>query len=282
MQIKKQIGKPLKAINGFFKTKGKPKKSVKGKAFALALSSGNAKGLAHIGVIQVLEESKIPIKAVVGTSIGALIGGIYAAGKLGEFVNKALKMNRREILSFFITRPTKSGLIEKVKIMNFLSQFLDDERIENLKMKYVAIATDLLNNKKVVIDKGSLMEAISASTSIPGLFPPVIKKDAILMDGGLVDPLPVDVAKKFGKTIAVTLESSKSHFKMPPSIIEILSHSSQVIEKQLLKFSGKPNVLIRPNVEDIGPFHYFKIREAIKAGREAAYKALPKIKKFLK
>lgn len=252
---------------------------------ALALSGGGARGLAHIGVLRVLEKH-IPIDAIIGTSMGALVGGIYAAGKLDEFEKAVRKMPKKDITALFIESPRRTGLIRGEKIKAFLNKFIKGVNIEDLKLRYAAVAADLRTGNEVVIEKGSLYNAIRASIAIPGLFTPVRFGKMLLVDGGIVDPIPTSIAKKFAdKVIASDVLTYHNHLvkKAPASLFKVILDSVAIMEQELMKLSQrleKPDVTITPKVS-ITSMNYYEGRKAIADGKKAALEALPEIKKLL-
>ncbi|HNX45024.1 MAG TPA: patatin-like phospholipase family protein, partial [Bacteroidales bacterium] len=159
---------------------------------ALVLSGGGARGIAHIGVIEELLLHGYTIRSVAGTSMGALIGGIYAQGNLTEFREWLLTITRMEILKFIDLTTVKGGMVKGEKIVQAINRFIGDVNIEDLNIPYTAIAVDLNRHAEVVFSSGRLMEAIRASISIPTVFLPVKKDDALLVDGGVMNPLPID------------------------------------------------------------------------------------------
>lgn len=260
---------------------------LKGKkwSIALALSGGGARGLAHIGILKVLEKH-IPIDAIVGTSMGSLIGGIYAAGKLEEFEKAALSIPKKDITKLFLETPRRTGLIRGIKIKAFLSRFIKGLNIEDLKLRYAAIAADLKTGREVVIEKGSLLRAIRASIAIPGLFTPVKFGDLLLVDGGVINPIPTSVAKHFAdKVIASDVLTYHDHItrKAPASLFGVVLDSVAIMEYELIKLSQqiqKPDITIMPKI-NITSMHYHEAAKAILAGKKAALEALPQIKKLL-
>ena len=163
---------------------------------ALALGSGSAKGLAHIGVIQVLEENHIPISAVAGTSAGAFIGALWAAGLSGEEMGHiARSMNWKTVARMFLPTLPKSGLIDGKRIQKFLLTFIQEVEIEDLRLPFACVATELSSGHEVIFKKGRIIPAVRASISIPGIFAPARHENRYLVDGGLVNPVPVSVAR---------------------------------------------------------------------------------------
>jgi len=170
----------------------------------IVLSGGGARGFAHIGAIEEIERRGFIITSIAGTSMGALIGGVYAAGKMSEFKQWAHSLSKQKILKLLDFSFSTQGLIKGDKVLNTMKGFIPDCRIEDLDLKYTATAFDLINNKEVVLNRGSLYEAIRASISIPTVFTPVIKADAILVDGGVVNNIPIrNAIRTEGDTLIV-------------------------------------------------------------------------------
>jgi NTE family protein len=187
--------------------KGRSLKSVG--RIGLALGSGSARGWSHIGVIRALNEAGIRVDYVAGTSIGALVGAVYAAGQVDKLEAWALQLEWKQILSFMDVVLPKSGLIDGRKIADLVRQRVHAKNIEDLPIPFGAIATDLRTGHEVVLRKGDIVEAVRASISLPGILTPVEKDHAFLIDGGLVNPLPVNTARSMGAdfVIAVDLNS---------------------------------------------------------------------------
>jgi NTE family protein len=161
-------------------------------AVTLVLGSGGARGLAHIGVIRALEaDGRFSVRAVTGTSIGALVGGLYAAGTLDEYARWVSGLSRRDVWGLLDFSFTRQGLFEGERLMTLLAKLLGDVRIEDLPIPFTAVASDLHRRQEVWLARGSLFEAIRASIAVPGLFTPVERNGRLLVDGGLLSPLPV-------------------------------------------------------------------------------------------
>ncbi len=162
---------------------------------ALILGGGGAKGLSHIGVLRYLEEKEIQVNSITGTSIGALLGGLYASGKtVAEIEEIALKIDLKQVVNLFSPTISKSGITSGKKVEEYLFSLFGDVRIEGLKIPYKAVSTDINTGNEVIIDGGRLVDAVRASISIPLVFEPVVNESGILVDGGLVNPLPVNIA----------------------------------------------------------------------------------------
>lgn len=162
------------------------------KKIALVLSGGGARGLAHIGAIETLESHGYEITSIAGCSMGALIGGMYAAGKLPEVKDWVLALDRRKVLSLVDFSLSLTHLVKGDRVMEALKEIVPDVNIEDLPIPYTAVATDWNSGKEVVFDHGSLYDAIRASISIPLFLNPVRREEMLLVDGGLVNSLPLN------------------------------------------------------------------------------------------
>ena len=188
-------------------------KHFKKKKVGLVLGSGGAKGLSHIGVIKLLEEMDVKIDFIAGSSIGALIGGAYASGlSIKEIEDIALESDLTSTAKLFSPGFGKSGLVTGSKVQEFLTSILGNKNIEDLPIPFTAVATDIITGEEIHFNKGDLVEAIRASISIPIVFQPVILNNIVLVDGGLVNPVPINVVREMGADyiIAVNLQSSKN------------------------------------------------------------------------
>jgi NTE family protein len=184
--LTKSLNKPL-TINTPIKNKIRDDK----KTISLVLGSGGARGLAHIGVIHWLEEQGYEIASISGCSIGALIGGIYAAGKLNVFEQWVRDINKVDILTLLDLSWQKNGLVKGDKIIATLTELVGDLSIEDLPIKYTAVAADIANEKEVWLSSGSLFSAIRASISLPLFFTPFHYNGVDLIDGGVLNPVPI-------------------------------------------------------------------------------------------
>jgi len=173
----------------------------------LALASGGARGSAHTGVLKVLEAEGIPISAVAGSSIGAMVGGVYAAGVLVERIEQEwLNTNLPKVVRSFLPTFPRAGLSSGGELLKYLHQLLGDVQIEELQVPFVAVGCDIDTGEAVILDHGSLVDAIRASVSIPGIFHPVRWEEHLLVDGGLVEPLPVRLCRDFDVDIVIGVD----------------------------------------------------------------------------
>lgn len=183
------------------------------KDVALVLSSGGARGLAHIGAIEELEANSYHISSIAGCSMGALIGGVYAAGKLNEFREWMKTIDRKKMLELTDFSLSLNHLVKGKRIIEAIMEFVPDVAIEDLPIPYCAVATDLKAGKEVVFCKGSLFEAIRASISLPSFYAPVVRDDMILIDGGVINPIPLNRVKRHAGDILVGIDVSGHDYK---------------------------------------------------------------------
>ena len=225
---------------------------VKTKNVALALSSGGARGLAHIGAIEELEAQGYHISSIAGCSMGALIGGVYAAGKLNEFREWMKTIDRKKMLTLIDFSLSLNHLVKGKRIIEAIMEFVPDVNIEDLPIPYVAVATDLKAGKEVLFNKGSLFEAIRASISLPSFYEPVQRDDMILIDGGVINPIPLNRVKRNGGDILVGIDVSghdyKAQWEEAHRLTEIQKHDTSWKNKIL-------DMLIPDNID----FNYYTV-----------------------
>lgn len=207
----------------------------------LALGGGSARGWAHIGVIQALTEVGIEIDCIAGTSIGSVVGSVFASGNIKDLEEVAVKLDWKQIAYLFDVVLPKSGLIDGKKVAGFIQNHLRKTNIEELPIPFCAVSTDLNTGDEVVIREGDIIEAVRASISIPGIFTPVRINGRTLVDGGLVNPVPVSVVRKMGADFVIAVDLShgivgrkKSLQNTPPelSIPRLKKVNQQPTEKK--------------------------------------------------
>jgi NTE family protein len=211
------------------------------KTVSLVLGSGGARGLAHIGVIRWLEENDFKIKSIVGCSIGAVVGGIYAAGKLDEYEQWVRALTKVDIVTLLDLSWEKRGLVRGDKLVNTLIGLVGAKRIEDLPISYTAVATDLRGQKEVWMRSGSLFDAMRASFAIPLFFTPFTYKGVDLVDGGILNPVPI--APTFGDetdmTIAVNLNGPNGNSIEPAEVSAAPESASSPIREKINRFIGR-------------------------------------------
>ena len=245
----------------------------------LALGAGGARGLAHVGGIQVLEEHNIPIDMVAGSSIGSLVGALFAMGHDGETLARFAQLCREKF--FYDFTVSKMGIIQGNKIKELLYLLTQRKRFEELPIPLTIVATDLLSGEKVLFREGLIADAIRASISIPGIFVPVKMNDRLLVDGSVVDRVPVSVVKQMGADmiIAVDISTLKKNVQVN-SIIDVMLQSIDIMQYEMVRFHElNADIVIRPNVSEYSWRSFEYVSELIQLGREATENQLAKIKK---
>ena len=262
----------------------------------LALGSGAARGLAHIGVLEVLEKEGIPIDMIAGTSTGAVVGALYAQDKdVSQIKNLAIDLNWKKLASLVDLALPKTGFIGGRKIKNLLASIIGDIEFGDLKIPLTCVATDMRTGEEVVINQGSVLEGIRASISLPVIFTVAKWEGRYLVDGSLVNPVPVSILKRMGAdfTIAVNVVpdiSERAHRmdKGPikdakePNIINVIMQSLYIATYSLVRSSlEEADIVIEPEVAHIGYGDFHQARECILQGKIAARNALLPIKRRL-
>ena len=284
---------------------------------ALVLGSGGARGTAHIGVIRELEKQGYEISSISGTSMGALVGGVYACGKINEYESWLTSLSKMDVFNLVDFTFSNHGIIKADKVLREIQSFITDRKIEDLAINYSAVATDLKQKKEVVISKGSLFEAIRASISIPMVVTPLQKNDTLFVDGGVLNPVPVNRVSRQDNDILIAvnvnslishneskledpdidhleiLNSSKlSRFqeklsKLVPvnkkgsiGYFNLISETSSLMLSQISKLTlemNPPDVLIEISRQSCGTFDFYKAAELIKLGEIATSKSLERV-----
>jgi len=225
------------------------------KTVSLVLSSGGARGIAHIGAIEEFERRGYEIGSISGTSMGALVGGIYAAGGLSLFKDWILTLDRMDVFSLVDFTLSGRGLIKGEKVLTAMKEMIPDVDIEDLSIPYSAIATDIINGEEIVFDKGSLYDAIRASVSIPTVFKPSEYQGLTLVDGGVVNPVPINrVIRAKGDFLFVVDVNAKVPYKRKLKKQEISEEKKLAKDKRFSKyvdlFTDKFNSLMPKHEKD--------------------------------
>jgi NTE family protein len=188
---------------------------MKKNSVALVLGSGGARGIAHIGVIKALTKFKIPIDLVIGTSMGAFVGGFFCKGYSADEMEKiALSVDKLFTLKMLIPSFPKFGIVDPEKIKDYLKQYLGNVKIEELDLPFFAVSTDLISGREIIFNSDSLVDAIVSSVAVPGLIKPHYYQKRYFVDGGLVNPLPVSVAYKLKAKYIIAVNVTKSPVKI--------------------------------------------------------------------
>ncbi len=267
-------------------------REVTGVRSGLALGGGAAFGLAHVGVLKVLEKENIKIDMVSGTSIGALIGALWCSGMTASEIEASTK----EINSIFhmmklvdVSFPPQKGFISGNNIRKFLEKFLGSKTFHDLQIDLKIITCDINRREEIVIHQGSLVEAVLASTAIPGLFNPIKKDEKILVDGGVVNPLPVSSLSVEGinRILAVNAMPSPSDIvrsnRVDQSILDIFINSFYSLQYGLCRYSAQSSdICLSPILPNSSWYEFFRAQEFIDYGEKVCYENIRQIKKLVR
>jgi NTE family protein len=248
---------------------------------ALVLGAGSSKGFAHIGVLKILESNKIPIHMIVGTSVGSVVGSLYAYGYDAFQLQKvSFSIEKGDIVDLTIP---DNGFIKGEKLEEFINKTLKYTPIEKLKIPFYAVATDIQNGQEIVFGRGNTGTAVRASCSIPGVFRPVKIADRMYVDGGVVSPVAVEAAKRFGADIVIAVDISTGvEHTLPGNTMETILQSFNIMYSKLSSVQlSQADVVIKPKVGQIGSADFSKRHEAILEGEKASLEALPHIMKIV-
>lgn len=261
------------------------------KKLGLALSSGGARGFAHIGVIKVLIDNKIPIEFVAGTSMGAAIAAYFALNlEIRNLERIFVNFRKRDMLKVIDVNDPRISLVKGIKAKKFLKSIFGNKTFKDTKIPLVISATALEDGSKITFQKGKILDAIMASGAFPGVFPPVKYRNKHLVDGGLADATPVDLVKELGAEVivAVDLFGLTRHKEMNyDTITKVLGRTYEIIMSKLadykIKEYGKNIVVLEPETgKRIQTFAFYNAKKNIKAGEIEAKRHLKKIKRLLK
>lgn len=279
----------------------------------LALGGGGARGLAHIGVLKVLEKENIRINVISGCSMGAVVGALYSYFRSAEklesfFINfiENIDFDELGINELNENKKNSSGIFDNISMyikirynlyqsLNRLSFFTEeitdkifshipDESIENLKIKFSAIATDLITGNEINLTTGSLRKVVRASSAIPAIFPPVKMHNMLLVDGGASESVPVEIVRTMGadRVLAIDVTRCLHEAKEPKNLFDILFRTEDISTFHLskLRLEGA-DLIIRPKVRRLDWSEFTKVKEIIAAGEEVTKKKMPEIKKLV-
>ncbi len=242
----------------------------------LALSGGAARGFAHIGVLKVIDEAGVKIDCLAGTSMGALIGALYASGLKVKVMDRLMRAaGSVSWLDFVFPR---MGLIKGEKIEEIVRLLTRRSTFDQLNIPLAVVAVDLYSGEKVVLKEGLVCRAVRASISIPGFFVPLVVDNRLLVDGGVLDRIPVEVAREMGANIVIAVDTGiyKRNTKFN-SVLDVVTRSFDIMQQEICRSQlTNTDLVISPEL-DIAPSQFERAAEAIDAGERAARKALPQI-----
>lgn len=259
----------------------KKKKQLK---IGLALGSGGARGLAHIGVIKILEENNIPIDYIAGSSIGAMIGGIYASGlDIGEIEKIALNMTNRGMFSLIDLRVGK-GFIKGERVNSFIANNLVAKDFKDCRIPFSAAATDIKTGEVVVLDSGNLAEAIRASISMPLVFQPVERDGRVLVDGGVGSPVPVEIVRKMGADIVMAVNLDKHYVDddWRSGLLDIAYDSMNIMRHYLSLYQSKEaDIVMNLDLGSNKWYDFVNGQNKILTGERMMKKEIPYLKELM-
>lgn len=277
---------------------------------SLVLGSGGARGYAHIGVIEILEKRGYEIASISGASMGALIGGLYACGKLDEYREWVLGLDALDVAYLLDISFSSGGIIEGEKVFDRLSKMIGEVDIEDLPIKFTAVATDIVRKKEVWFQKGNLLESIRASIAIPSVFTPVKMGNMVLVDGGALNPLPVAPTQSdltdmivgvnlYAETPKPKIETEKVEDERKNSIetavkelfakakeekkftmFDVLDKTFDTMQDALTRYriaGYPPDVMVNISMNVCSTFDFHKAAEVIEAGRMAASEVIEEL-----
>lgn len=247
---------------------------------ALVLSMGGARGIAHIGVIETLLKHHFEITSITGSSMGAMVGAMYATGKLEECKNWFCSWNRWKMLQMADVTISRSGLVKGNRFIRELGRIIPDVSIESLPLPYTALATDIAHDEEVRFVQGSLLEAIRASMSIPMLFCPVRKNGRVLVDGGILNPLPIRHAPRKEDALLIAVDvnapsTDESARRFNPYLI--LTKSSRLMMQEITRreiAQYSPDLLIQMSGDEYDMMDFHRAASIVESGKKAAEEAL--------
>jgi NTE family protein len=248
---------------------------------AVVLGAGAAKGFAHIGVLKVLESQKVPIKMIVGTSSGSFVGSLYAYGFDAYTVQKiGMTLNKSDVAE--LTVPD-NGFIKGDKIRDFINMQLRNTVMEKLRIPFYAVATNIRTGEPTIFATGNTGMAVQASCAVPGIFQPASFGGTSYVDGGVVDPLAVDVARRYGADIVIAVDiTSAIGNTIPASTMDNIMKSIEIMYNKISQIPiSKADVVIKPKVGFVGAADFDHRNEAIMEGEKAAWAAMPQINAIL-
>ena len=249
----------------------------------IALGGGAARGYAHIGVLNAIDELNIPISYVSGTSIGSFIGALYASGSLKNFENEVRSKNSfmKDVLFKLDPVFPKLSIMNGNEVIKIFKELTNIRTFEELEIPLTTVATDIINNKKIESNKGDIINAIKASIAIPGVLTPTYIDENLCVDGGLIDPVPLQSIVDMGSdiTLAVNLyglqSSKKNDHKY--NIVDIVDRSAKIILNNVTHLSFKnnePDILIEPPIDQFKGWDFHKSNDLIEIGYDTAKKIL--------
>jgi NTE family protein len=255
---------------------------VREKKLGLALGGGSARGFAHIGVLKVLESAGIRVNLIAGTSMGAVIGAFYCSGiGLRMMERLAGHIQRNQWMDWTFPR---MGLASGDKLEQLLVMLTRNKSFAELELPLAVVAADLVRGEKVVMREGNVARAVRASAAIPGVFCPVEYRGRTLVDGAVVERVPVHTAREMGADIVLAVDVGiYTDGGKPHHILDVITQSLDLMQRDLCRVSTEAaDLVIYPQLQEVSPGHFHKAQQAIQAGEDAARAMLPQLRELLR
>lgn len=246
----------------------------------LALGGGSARGFAHVGVLKILEEAGIKVDYLAGCSMGALVGAFYASGADIRMLEKFAKAIERNWMDLTFSR---RGIISGKKIEQIIYFMTRRSTFENLQIPLAVVAVDLYSGKKVILKEGLVSRAVRASISLPGYFVPVKMNGMLLVDGGILDRVPCEVAREMGADFVLAVDTgfSRESGKIN-TVIDVIARSFDIMIREISRnLLVDADFVISPDLSEIAPSQFERVQEAVEIGEKATRDALPEISALL-
>lgn len=247
----------------------------------VVLGSGGLRGLAHVGVLKILERENIPIDYIAGCSIGSLIGALYCSGHTPETILQLAKhLKPRHWMDFMIS---KMGIVSGEKVLEIIHLLTKGKSFSELNIPLAIVATDIRQGKEVVFTEGNVATAVRASISVPGIFVPFCLEDMLLVDGAVLNPTPIDVVRNMGADIVIAVDLAHAEMVCNiTNIFDVIIQSIDIMERELFKYRQHNwDILIRPDIAHIQPSSFENMEESVLLGEQAAEAMLLDIKRLL-
>lgn len=260
------------------------------KTLGLALGGGGARGVAHLGLLQALEENGIKPDYISGTSMGTVVGACYAKGmSVREMLDVVLKLKPLDIVDVGVSGMTKLGLLRSKKVEKLFLKYIGDTTFEDLKIPFTCTATDILTGNLHVFSSGSLVTAIQASIAIPSIFRPVAYGDMLLVDGGVVCRVPIKQVKDMGAEVVIAsdvLKNTARKVEKPKNVIALLMRTFDVVDNYATqmayeKYASSYDILLEPEIEGMSQYAVKDLLRAYDEGYKTAMEQMEKIKQIL-
>jgi NTE family protein len=250
----------------------------------LALGGGAARGFAEIGVLRVLEQEKIPVDLVAGTSVGSLIGALYAdSGRVLDAEFLAVEVREEDLFDYKAMAIFSGGLVKGERLEAFLNRNLRHKTLESMPVPFFPVAVDMKTGQAVVFERGSVAQAVHASCAIPGVFVPVQFGGTTYVDGGVLDPVPADVARQKGAEVVLGVSIPAGlPSTTPRNPVEVAFHSAMIMYQEIGRLrAAEADVVIQPDVRGVAFDDFTQKKRLIEAGEAAARKELPAIREAI-